>query len=245
MDGLKKALHVAVNVLLWILIIIIAFFAIVTFSQKGNGQVASVFGFTPMTVLSDSMAPTFHKDDLIIIRKGDAASYQEGDIISFWTVINNQRSINTHRIASVYREGDMVQYTTRGDANVSNDSYLVATPDVIGKFVVSIPFVGKILSLLSSSIGFLVVVVLPLLAFFIYQLYRFIMLLVDIKRQTVMDATQAAMSQGDVTKTAAFDAAVAAAVAAKEAEKGGSVPPPVPEDLPPEADAPDAPDGQD
>ncbi|MEG2137214.1 MAG: signal peptidase I [Oscillospiraceae bacterium] len=224
MDGLKKALQIVINVIMWILIIVIAFFAIVTFSQKGNGQVASVFGFTPMTVLSDSMAPTFHADDLIIVRKGNAENYKEGDIISFWTVINGQRSINTHRIASVYKDDLMVQYTTRGDANTANDSYLVIPADVIGEYQFSIPFLGKVLTLLSSSVGFLVIIVLPLLAFFIYQLYKFIVLLVEIKRQTVMDATRAALDDVEADK----NAAVAAALAAERAKLAGADVPEVP-----------------
>lgn len=195
MSALKKGLHIAVNVILWVLIIIIAFFAIVTFSRKGSGEVMRVFGYTPMTVLSDSMAPTFHKDDLILVRQGDAAACQEGDIISFWTVIDNQRVINTHRIASVFREGDVVQYTTRGDANQSNDQYLVSPVDVIGSYVVSVPLLGSVLSFLSGGTGFLLVIVLPILAFFLYQLYRFILLLIDLKRQTVIEATKTAMEE--------------------------------------------------
>ena len=195
MSAVKKGLHIAVNIVLWVLIIIIAFFAIVTFSQKGSGNVMRVFGYTPMTVLSDSMAPVFHKDDLILVHQGDASSYQVGDIISFWTVIDNQRVINTHRIVSIYNEGGIVQYTTRGDANNINDQYLVTPADVIGSYVVSVPVLGSILSFLSTGTGFLVVIVLPILAFFLYQLYRFILLLIDLKRQTVIEATKAAMEE--------------------------------------------------
>lgn len=195
MNGLKKALHILVNVVLWVLIIVIAFFAIVTFSQKGSGNVARLFGYTPMTVLSDSMAPTFHKDDLILVRQGDPAGYEEGDIISFWTSIGGVRAINTHRIAAVYREGSMVQYATKGDANQVNDEFLVVPTDIIGEYVLSIPLLGKVLALMSTSVGFLVIIVLPILAFFLYQLYRFILLLIDLKRQTVMEATRAAMEQ--------------------------------------------------
>lgn len=195
MNGLKKALHILANIVLWVLIIIIAFFAIVTFSRKGTGNVAHIFGYTPMTVLSDSMAPTFHKDDLILVRQGDAAAYQEGDIISFWTSIGGVRAINTHRIAAVYRSGDMVQYATKGDANQVNDEFLVVPADIIGEYVLSIPLLGKVLALMSTSVGFLVIIVLPILAFFLYQLYRFILLLIDLKRQTVIEATKAAMEE--------------------------------------------------
>lgn len=195
MQGFKRVLHIIINVLLWILIVIIAFFAVVSFSRRGPGKTISVFGYTPMTVLSDSMAPTFHADDLIIVKAGDTNSYQEGDIISFWTIIDGKRSINTHRVVGVYREGNMVQYATRGDANSENDSYVVASTDIVGRFVASVPFLGKVLAFLSTSVGFFVVIILPILAFFLYQLYRLIVLLIEIKRQTVKEATRAAMEE--------------------------------------------------
>lgn len=203
MQTAKKVLHVLVNVILWLLIIIIAFFSVVTFSQKGKGGVAKLFGFTPMTVLSDSMAPTFHANDLIIVREGDTAGYHEGDIISFWTVIENQKAINTHRIVEVYQAENMTQYVTKGDANAITDAYVVASGDVIGGYVCTIPFLGRVLNLLSTSTGFLVVIVLPILAFFLYQLYRFILLLIEIKRQTVMEATKAAMAEMEQQRQAA------------------------------------------
>lgn len=203
MNALKKGLHIAANIILWVLIVIIAFFAIVTFSRRGDGNVMRIFGYTPMTVLSDSMAPTFHKDDLIIVRQDDPAAYEEGDIISFWTVIGGQRVINTHRITGAYREGGMVQYVTKGDANVAADAYVVASGDVIGRYVFSIPLLGKLLSFLSTSAGFLLIIVLPILAFFLYQLYRLIVLLIDLKRQTVLEATREAMEQLEREKAAA------------------------------------------
>lgn len=222
MSGLKKGLHFLVNAVLWVLIIIIAFFAIVTFSRKGSGDVMRVFGYTPMTVLSDSMAPAFHKDDLILVHQEDPTGYQVGDVISFWTVIDNQRVINTHRIVSVYSEGDVVQYTTRGDANASNDQFLVTPADVIGVYVASVPLLGSVLSFLSTGTGFLVVIVLPILAFFLYQLYRFILLLIDLKRQTVIEATKAAMEELEQERAA--KAAVGAAESPLYADPGDDMP---------------------
>lgn len=195
MNVVKKIAGIAVNVLLWIIIIIVAFFAIVTFSRKGGGDVASIFGFTPMTVLTESMAPTFNADDLIVVKSDDKNAYEVGDIISFWTSIENQRVINTHRIVEVVGDSTLSQYITRGDANAKNDTFLVAPDDIIGKYAFSVPFLGKVLAVISSSTGFLIIIVLPLLALFIYQLYRLIMITVELKKQTVIDATKQAMAQ--------------------------------------------------
>ena len=41
---------------------------------------------------------------------------------------------------------------------------------------------GSILTFLKTKVGFFVCIILPLAAFFIYQLYKFIMLLLDYKK---------------------------------------------------------------
>lgn len=200
MGTAKKALNIVINTLLWILVIIIAFFSIITFSTKGDGNVASLAGYTPMTVLTESMAPTFEKDDLIIVRKGDANTYQIGDVISFWTVIDNKRVVNTHRIVNRIETGSsdslMVQFETAGDNNNGVvDPLIVSGGDIIGKYQFKVPFLGKVLGLLSSSVGFFLIIVLPLLAFFLYQLYRLINLMLQLKRATILEATREAMAQ--------------------------------------------------
>lgn len=193
MDGLKRFAATAINVILWILIIVIAFFAIVTFSTRDSSKVSSVFGFTPLQVLTDSMSPTFKANDLIIIKKGDASKYEEGDIISFWTVIEGKRAINTHRIQTKIDTNGLIQFVTKGDANDVSDTTLVSTNEVIGRYAFMIPLMGALISALSNSWVFLIIIVLPLLGFFVYQMYKLIAILIELKKATVMEATQEAM----------------------------------------------------
>jgi hypothetical protein len=67
-------------------------------------------------------------------------------------------------------------YVTKGDANELPDDYIVSSSDIVGQYVALIPILGNVLTLLSSSMGFLLIIVLSLLAFFIYQLTVFLFL---------------------------------------------------------------------
>ena len=186
----SKAVHIVLNVILWVVIVIAACFSILTFASKSDAGVANIGGYTPMTVLSDSMVPTFSSGDLIIVHEvADPASLQEGDIIAFWTLINNQRVINTHRIAEVVTSGDLCQFVTKSDANEREDNLLVSPGDIIGVYSFKIPVLGQVLEFISSSIGFLLIIVLPLLVFFIWQLYRLITLVVEMKKEAVREAS--------------------------------------------------------
>lgn len=195
MKKTSKTLNIIFNVLLWLIVIIAAFFSIITLSTKSDAGVASVAGYTPMSVLTDSMKGEFNKGDLIVVHKTDPTQLQEGDIISFWTVIENKKVINTHRIVEVVENNGMYQFVTKGDMNNREDDLLVSSGDVIGKYGFTIPVIGSILQLLGSSIGFLVIIVLPLLVFFVWQLYKLIVLVIEMKKEAVREASEASRAE--------------------------------------------------
>lgn len=66
---MKKVLTIAVSILLWIIILLAALFAFTTLAAtRDNKNVANIAGYTPMTVMTDSMAPAFVAGDLIFIK---------------------------------------------------------------------------------------------------------------------------------------------------------------------------------
>ena len=214
--------------MLWAVILLAALFAFTTLATRDTNQVASLAGYTPLTVASDSMSPTFRAGDLIIIRKCDPQTLKEGDIVTFHTIINNEFALNTHRITEIQDLGGARNYVTKGDNNELADIHMIADGDIVGKYVCHLAGFGKVMSFLSSSLGFLLVIVLPLLIFFIYQVYHLITVSIDLKKaiavetareqaQAAQAAAQAAPKPEEKTDT---DAILAEAAQAKaEAEK--------------------------
>ena len=182
MKALKKGVTVFVSIVLWMIILLAALFAFTTLATKDQSQVASVAGFTPMVVKTDSMAPTFEAGDLIMIRKCDTSQLKEGDIVCFHTIIENEYALNTHRIQKIDEMAGVRSYTTKGDNNEISDQHVIADGDIVGKYVGRLPKMGKVMDFLSSSVGFLVVIVLPMLLFFIYQVYHLVMVTISLKK---------------------------------------------------------------
>lgn len=225
MNAVKRATEIFISVVLWAVILLAALFAFTTLATRDTNQVASLAGYTPLTVASDSMSPTFRAGDLIIIRKCDPETLKEGDIVTFHTIINNEFALNTHRITEIQDLGGARNYVTKGDNNELADIHMIADGDIVGKYVGHLAGFGKVMSFLSSSLGFLLVIVLPLLIFFIYQVYHLITVSIDLKkaiavetaREQAQAAAQAAPKPGEKTDT---DAILAEAAQAKaEAEK--------------------------
>ena len=231
MKVLKKTGTIVISVLLWVIILVAALYAFTTMATRDNQNVSSIMGYTPLVVKSDSMAPTFCAGDLIFIKKCDTSTLKEGDIICFHTIIDNEYALNTHRTQKIDEVGDARSYTTLGDNNHGvTDTHIISDGDIVGKYVGHLKNAGKVMDFLSSSIGFLVVIVLPMLLFFIYQVYNLIMISIRLKKAVAVEtakeealarekAAQAAAAENKAAEDKAADEAEAAKAALEEAKR--------------------------
>ncbi|MBQ8107819.1 MAG: signal peptidase I [Ruminococcus sp.] len=178
-----KVLKVIVNVLAWIVLLLALLITVLVFSSSRNNDVANLMGFIPMTVESDSMKPTFSKDDLIICREiDDVKSLKKGDVITFWTIIDGKKVKNTHRIVAVNEGGK--SFVTRGDNNNQDDTMPAYAGDVIGKWTeFKIGGAGKAMDFLRTKKGFFICIIIPMALFFLFELYKFIVVVMEAKRE--------------------------------------------------------------
>ena len=211
MKALKKTGTIVISVLLWLVILVAALYAFTTIATRDNQNVSSLLGYTPLVVKSDSMAPTFSAGDLIFIKKCDTSTLKEGDIICFHTIIDNEYELNTHRIQKIDTVGDARSYTTLGDNNNGiADAHIISDGDIVGKYVGDLPKAGKVMDFLSSSMGFLIVIVLPMLLFFIYQVYNLIMIAIRLKKAVAVEtARETAIAQEEAAQEEAAQKAAA------------------------------------
>ncbi len=181
---MKKALKIIVNILAWIILIFALLVTVVVFSSARNNNVANLFGFIPLTVESDSMKPTFAKDDLIICREiDDINKLKKGDVITFWTIIDGKKVKNTHRIVDINIAENSRSFVTRGDNNNQNDTVPAYAGDLIGKWTeFKITGAGKPMDFLRTKKGFFICIIIPMALFFLFELYKFIIVLVEMKK---------------------------------------------------------------
>jgi len=187
---LKKVVSIVLSVVLWVVILIAALFAFTTLATKDPNHVSNVLGYTPLSVQTDSMKPTFSAGDLIIIKKCDPYTLKEGDIVTYHTIIQDQYVLNTHRIQSIEEKYGYLSIITKGDNNPVEDENPITNLDVVGRYVTHIPLLGKVMDFLQSSIGFLICILLPMLAFFIFQIYNLIVIATKYKKASAIEAAE-------------------------------------------------------
>lgn len=97
-----------------------------------------VLGYTPYTIKSDSMEPTYSVNDMVYTKKIKFEDIKNGDVITF---VNSNDSIVTHRIIDINKEERCVY--TQGDNNSFPDVMPVYEEEIIGRVCFSIPKIGK------------------------------------------------------------------------------------------------------
>jgi len=99
-------------------------------------------GGTSLTVLSGSMEPALRPGDMVAVRGAEGGEgVRIGDVITFQPV-SGDPTLVTHRVVgkSLASTGE-VTFTTRGDANDSDDPPIVAA-QVKGAMLYRVPYVG-------------------------------------------------------------------------------------------------------
>lgn len=109
-----------------------------------------VFGFHMYNVVSGSMEPEIRVGSLIYVHESEPEVIEEDDIIAFFSTVEDG-SIITHRV--VRNSVVSGTFTTKGDANSSEDPTPVSYDNFIGKVVLTIPYLGEILTLMTSFYG--------------------------------------------------------------------------------------------
>lgn len=189
------------SVVLILVIIALIFFSYVAYTTKAGSGIPSVLGVEVFSVQSNSMYPTFQKGDLIIDNAiKDYNDLKVGDIITFWTVINGIRTLNTHRIVGIENMGDYLLFDTMGDAATEADETKIHQRDVVGIYKTHIKGVGTAIDYLQTSKGFFICIVVPVAIFFLYQLIVFLKTLTAYRTEKIRMQLQEELAAANAAK---------------------------------------------
>lgn len=108
------------------------------------------FHYYTLTIGSSSMEPKIKKGDIIIVEKyEDKVTAKEGEVIVYK---HNGKTV-AHRLIKTAMIDKEKYYYTKGDANYSNDGYVLKDNDIIGTVKFRIRFLGYPTIWLKEKIG--------------------------------------------------------------------------------------------
>ena len=161
---ISRAFIISVIILLLVLITyLVIYFGDQFLGIKTGKNRMPMFG--AYVIVSPSMVPTINVNDGIVVQRVDKeVNLKVGDVITFESNdISYDGLTVTHRIVGkqLVQTGEYV-YRTKGDNNVKEDSSLVKFPDIYGKVVMKIPMIGYIYNFLTTPVGFIISIIIPI-----------------------------------------------------------------------------------
>lgn len=135
-------------------------FGVVAFALLFIGTKIDILGYEIKVVQSGSMEPAIPVGSIVAVKA--VSHYEIGDIITFGR--DTKRSIPvTHRIVEKNVSEKNTGYITKGDANEEADGINVSERDIIGKVVLTVPYVGYLIDFARTPLGYGLLVGLPAL----------------------------------------------------------------------------------
>ena len=104
------------------------------------------------------MEPAIKTGSVVVVNPND--NYKTGDIITFGKISKVESPI-THRIVKTKITDNQTIYTTKGDANNGTDLKEVKKSDIIGRVILSLPYVGYVINFSKKPIIFVLLLLLP------------------------------------------------------------------------------------
>ncbi len=136
--GMRRVLSVTGTMLIIIVIVLCSLLVL-----------PGIFRFQMFNVISGSMEPTVRVGSLIYVHEEKPEEIGEKDIIAFYGMPDG--GIITHRVV----KNNVVSGTfiTKGDANDGEDPTPVPYDHFIGKVTLTVPYMGRVLTIMTSFHG--------------------------------------------------------------------------------------------
>ncbi len=173
---MKKALRIVGNILTALILIFALFVMIFTVVSVNtvNREEASIFGYKPYIVLSDSMQDTFEVGDMVISKSVDVSTLEPGDIITFSSIDPaNYGETVTHKIREITTYEGEPAFVTYGTTTGADDAYPVPFANVTGQYQFRLPGMGYFFEFLRTPAGYVTLILIPFLLLIILQAIKF------------------------------------------------------------------------
>lgn len=100
---------------------------------------SGIFTYYALTIGSESMTPNINKGDMVIVKK--IKNYEDleiGDVL----VYKKEQKVIVHRLTEIIPYQGGFVYKTKGDANESEDGYLIYKSEIMGTVKMKIRYIG-------------------------------------------------------------------------------------------------------
>lgn len=157
------------------IIIIIYAIGMVSILFMKNQYGYTKFGDTTLIIIDDKNTAElskFSEGDLVLVKDLGFNDIKEGDELYYYDALNKEYVVRTGIVKTKSGDNRNSLYTFENLNNVS-----IPKERILGVLDSVKPSLGGVIAFLTSTVGFLVFVILPILVLFIYQIYHLVIIL--------------------------------------------------------------------
>ncbi len=162
---MKKGLKIVIGVIVTLYLIMVVFTT--AFLLQRNDYGVSKFLGRSLVLVNEDLEGDYKKDALLFIKKVNNDDIKEGEKVFFYDTYAAERKIKYIEVSRKEKINEEETTFTMKDNSVVSSQYVLGTHDS----TFSLNLFGKIFSAFQSKWGFLLIVVLPLLLAFLYEIY--------------------------------------------------------------------------
>ena len=189
---MKKFLRFVWNVVEIIIIIYVIFMTSVLLSKNKYGYTQfGTYTITSINLINERGIEGVEPGDLMIVKNTN--NIKVGDVIYYYVVYNETYLVQGAPVVRIESDDYSSLYTINRDGELS-----IASARVLGKERKIYHGLGSVLDVLESKLGFLFLVLLPILVIFIYQIYDLFMIF---RYEKVTEKDDKEISSDDKEKT--------------------------------------------
>lgn len=148
---MKDFLNTVFSAIAWVVILVLLFLVTSGIYQHflSPKPYSGFLGIGYAVVVSGSMEPNIHINDLILYQEHDKRDYYVGDPIVYVRDAGTaDEMLITHRIVEI--DGETL--VTRGDANRISDNPITFN-EVVGRVVLRVPYIGVAVGFVKTPVG--------------------------------------------------------------------------------------------
>lgn len=189
---MKKILSILKRIVDIVLTIFVIMFVFVVCLQRFSNNEISLFSYRMFTVLSESMAPTYKKGDVLISKEVAPEKIKVGDDVSYLGKSGTfAGKVVTHRVVKIEKDKDgKLVYHTKGLANPTEDP-LVYEEQIYGVIVHEAKILSLVYKCVSTPNGMFIFIVIPILYIIGSEMIYFMLDKEEKRRNKLKEAKEA------------------------------------------------------
>ena len=178
---IKKVLKITLNIVFTVFFLFLGLIVLLSIQSKATGDVPKLGKYQLYAVVGGSMEPSIHKGSIVIITHPETQSLKVNDVITFLSP-SDKTTVVTHRIVKINTDNE-ITFTTRGDANDSDDIEPLPANYILGKVNMTIPLIGSLISFTKTKAGLIAFIIVPGVLIIIFEMLDLRKTFIQIRKQ--------------------------------------------------------------